>query len=72
MQRSTTRLPSSLLEQIKDSEGTSNSSKHRSKKTLSRKESRKQLRAERKHKKAEFFSNHHLKRTPSVKTYQTF
>ncbi|KAJ3907916.1 hypothetical protein F5879DRAFT_1008029 [Lentinula edodes] len=61
MKTSTTRLPSSLLEQIQESDGTTHSNRRRSQKP-SRKESRKQLRAERKHRKAEFFSNHNLKR----------
>ncbi|KAJ3808183.1 hypothetical protein F5876DRAFT_90169 [Lentinula aff. lateritia] len=68
MKTSTTRLPSSLLEQIQDSDesaedssGTTHNNRRRSQKP-SRKESRKQLRAERKHRKAEFFSNHSLKR----------
>ncbi|KAJ3851577.1 hypothetical protein EV368DRAFT_74510 [Lentinula lateritia] len=68
MKTSTTRLPSSLLEQIQDSDesaedssGTTHNNRRRSQKP-SRKESRKQLRAERKHRKAEFFSNHNLKR----------
>ncbi|KAJ4494884.1 hypothetical protein C8J55DRAFT_466030 [Lentinula edodes] len=62
MKTSTTRLPSSLLEQIQESDGTTHSNRRRSQKP-SRKESRKQLRAERKHRKAEFFSNHNLKRS---------
>ncbi|KAF8825185.1 hypothetical protein HHX47_DHR7000549 [Lentinula edodes] len=61
MKTSTTRLPSSLLEQIQESDGTTHSNRRRSQKP-SRKESRKQLRTERKHRKAEFFSNHNLKR----------
>ncbi|KAJ4500804.1 hypothetical protein C8R41DRAFT_355219 [Lentinula lateritia] len=61
MKTSTTRLPSTLLEQIQESDGTTYSNRRRSQKP-SRKESRKQLRAERKHRKAEFFSNHNLKR----------
>ncbi|KAF5391624.1 hypothetical protein D9757_002400 [Collybiopsis confluens] len=64
---STTHLPSSLLDQIRDSEtgvsGTSNFRKHRSQTTPSRKESRRQLRAERKQKKAVFFSSNNLKRS---------
>ncbi|KAJ4477246.1 hypothetical protein J3R30DRAFT_3734177 [Lentinula aciculospora] len=59
---STTRLPSSLLEQIRESSGTALTSRRRSLKASSRKESRKQLRAERKHRKAEFFFNNNLKR----------
>lgn len=43
------------------SSGTTHSNRRRSQ-NPSRKESRKQLRAERKHRKAEFFSNHNLKR----------
>ncbi|KAJ3993173.1 hypothetical protein F5050DRAFT_1810751 [Lentinula boryana] len=64
---STTRLPSNLLEQIQESDGnTPHLGQSRSKKTPSRKESRKQLRAERKHRKAEFFSSTYLKRPATI------
>ncbi|KAJ3793002.1 hypothetical protein GGU11DRAFT_818847 [Lentinula aff. detonsa] len=64
---STTRLPSSLREQIQESDGnTPHLGQSRSKKTPSRKESRKQLRAERKHRKAEFFSSTYLKRPATI------
>ncbi|KAJ3819076.1 hypothetical protein F5880DRAFT_1625766 [Lentinula raphanica] len=61
--RTTTQLPSSLLEQIQESNGHSTHNvNNRSKKSTSRKASRKQSRAERKQRKAEYFSSTNLKR----------
>ncbi|ESK94709.1 mif4g ma4 domain-containing protein [Moniliophthora roreri MCA 2997] len=64
---STTRLPQSLLEQIQQSNGSEHTHKRHSsrKQQLSRKEARKQERAGRKQKKAEYFSTSTKRPAPS-------